>query len=144
MSPHFGNFDNIFTSVLLLFETATLERWPDIMLYMADGAWDQNRALYTAPVMAPHGDIYGFVILFWIGWIFLSAFVIMNLFVGVVVENFQRNKERLRRDGLPNRAAAEVGLCDVGHLGKTLRARAGASRRRASQEGMDARDVYRL
>ena len=94
MSPHFGNFDNIFTSVLLLFETATLERWPDIMLYMADGAWDQNRALYTAPVMAPHGDIYGFVILFWIGWIFLSAFVIMNLFVGVVVENFQRNKER--------------------------------------------------
>ena len=94
MNPHFGHFDTIFHSMLLLFETATLERWPDVMLYMADAAWDQSRPLNVAPEPPPDNAIYLFVFLFWVAWIFSSAFVIMNLFVGVVVETFQRNTDR--------------------------------------------------
>lgn len=94
MAPHYGNFDNIFSSMLLLFEMSTLEGWPDVMLYMADAAWDQARPVDTAPVPEPTNHIYVFVILFWTAWIFVAAFVIMNLFVGVVVEEFQSNQDR--------------------------------------------------
>ena len=35
MAPHYGHFDHFPAALLLLFETATLERWPDIMYWCA-------------------------------------------------------------------------------------------------------------
>lgn len=94
MTPMYGNFDTIFNAVLVLFETATLEMWPDFMTYMSDAAWDLNRVTDVPPTPAPEPYWPIHVIIFWVVWIFIASFIIMNLFIGVVVETFQRNKER--------------------------------------------------
>lgn len=94
INPTWGHMDDIFNAMLVLFETSTLEQWPDIFVYMNDASWDQSRALYTPPIPAPGNEISLFSVFFWFVWIFVSAFIIMNLFVGVVVETFQRNKEK--------------------------------------------------
>ena len=46
MTPHYGHFDHFPAALLILFETATLERWPDIMY------WSMNAA--NATFNAPH------------------------------------------------------------------------------------------
>ena len=94
INPTWGHFDDIFSSMLILFETSTLEQWPDIFVYMADASWDQARDLFTPPVPAPDNTISAFASVYWLLWIFVSAFVIENLFVGVIVETFQRHRQR--------------------------------------------------
>ena len=78
-----GNFDNIFMASLTLFEMSTLEMWPDAMFR----AWTPTpsrrgtRLLNANPTMA----------LYIISWIIVSAFFLLNLFVGVVLENSTRS-----------------------------------------------------
>ena len=76
-----GNFDNIAYAVLTLFEMATLEMWPDLLFRAMDTDPSAKGAALTAglnPIMAVY------IIL----WIVISAFFLLNLFVGVVLENF--------------------------------------------------------
>jgi len=92
MNPHYGHFDHIVSSVVVLFEMSTLERWPDVFFYSGNAA----RTLYPSvksPFRQPDGPSL-MTCVYWIGWIFFSAFIIMNLVIGVVVESFQRMRER--------------------------------------------------
>ena len=87
-NPDNGNFDNIGYAMLTLFEMATLEMWPD-MLFLAMDTNDVGKAplINSNPWMS----------VYIISWIVVSAFFLLNLFVGVVLENF--NKIRAQEDG---------------------------------------------
>lgn len=66
---HWGNLG---TSVLTLFRIVTLEDWTDLM--------------YTAQQLYPWAWIY------FISFIFVGTFVIVNLFIAVVVNNLEKTK----------------------------------------------------
>jgi hypothetical protein len=78
------NFDSIGTAFLTLIEIATTEGWVDVM-YMA---MDQR-----GPHMTPERDFAMVWSLFFVIFIFVGSFFILNLCVGVIVDNFSRMKD---------------------------------------------------
>ena len=85
-----GHFDNIGMATLTLFELSSLEMWPDVL-------W---RAMDSDPVHHDHGpklNANPWMASFVITWIVVSNFILLNLFVGVVLENF--NAIRKQEDG---------------------------------------------
>ena len=109
--PQFGNFDHLATSLLLLFEISALEGWPDVMHVAMDS---DSEAQFVVPwrlsnlddtglggvgePMEIHTPQSGITSLFFILWIFLGCFVVVNMTVGVVVDTFSQIKAE--NDGL--------------------------------------------
>jgi Ion transport protein len=86
VNPPFGNFDNIWNSVLILFEIASMEMWPD-MLY---------RAVDTTHVDGPRErDSNQSAALFFVAFIVVANFFLVNLFLGVVVDSFNEMRDKL-------------------------------------------------
>ena len=94
VQPHYGSFDNVPEGALLLFEMAGLERWPDVMFW-AMAAAAQDHPAQAPAVQLPWSLEWAHLVpvIFFILWVFLASFVILSLFVGVVVDNFQRMKQ---------------------------------------------------
>ena len=80
--PH--NFDNIFSSFALLFEISTTEGWVDVM----NAAIDQ-RGIDMQPI---RGSNRAWAI-FFISFILVGSFFLIELFVGAIVDNFSRLRE---------------------------------------------------
>lgn len=78
LNPPF-HFDNIFMSMLTLFEIASLEMWPDYMYPCVDAVGPEKIGVRNHNPGAT---------LFFILFIFFTTFFIMNLFVGVVTDQF--------------------------------------------------------
>jgi hypothetical protein len=78
------NFDNIGSAFVSLIEIATTEGWVDVM-YAAVDARD--------PMLDPVRDTMPGWSLFFVAFIFIGSFFILNLCVGVIVDNFGRMKE---------------------------------------------------
>lgn len=76
------SFDNIGTSLLVLFEVSTLEQWPTIMYTVVD---------MVGPDRASERDHNPYAVLFFICFI-LFCILVLNLFVGVVVDNYYAAK----------------------------------------------------
>ena len=76
-----SNFDNIGSSLLTLFEMATLEGWPGMMSHGMEASL-LGREKNAQPVNS----------LFYVAFIVIGAFLVINLFVGVVVNKFQEAK----------------------------------------------------
>jgi len=107
--PQWGNFDHITTSLMALFEISALEGWPDVMHNAMDtdsdnqfvtpwrlsvygshpdlkyGAWDENGNGFA---LQEHVHQYIATGLFFIAWIFLGCFVVVNMTIGVVCDTF--------------------------------------------------------
>ena len=83
-NPRDYNFDNIGNSVLALFEIVTLENWLVIMYHGAD-----MTGVGTQPVR----DTDKYYCLFFIAFIIVGSFFVMNLFVGVTIDKFNEMKE---------------------------------------------------
>ena len=83
-NPPMGNFDNIFTSSLILFEMAGMEGWPDVMYAGVDA---------VSPGLAPVRDNNEWNALFFILWIIVGGMFLINLFVGVIVDTYTDVKE---------------------------------------------------
>lgn len=81
-----ANFDNIFNSILLLFEVSTLEMWPDYMYRALDS---------TEPGKGPSKDHSPWAALYFVAFIFCLTFIIMNLYVGAVIKKFNEIQEEL-------------------------------------------------
>lgn len=80
------NFNNIVSAMGTLFEMSTTEGWVDIMYAGVDA---------TAVDMQPIRDIgFGWT-LFFMAFMVVGSFFVMNLFVGVVIDNFNTMKEKL-------------------------------------------------
>jgi len=75
------NFDHLGNAILTLFVVASIDGWVDIMYQGVD----------TVGVdMQPKQNASEGMLLFFVGFILVGAFFVMNMFVGIVVENFQR------------------------------------------------------
>ncbi|KAL7552270.1 hypothetical protein ACHAWF_016556 [Thalassiosira exigua] len=78
------NFNNVLRGFALLFEISTTESWVDVMYAAID-----NRGIDMQPVR----DNNRLWALFFVVFLVLGAFFILELFVGVIIENFSRLRE---------------------------------------------------
>nr|QSV39147.1 voltage-dependent calcium channel L type alpha-1 [Meloidogyne graminicola] len=79
------HFDNVMDAMISLFVVSTFEGWPDL-LYVAINSNEEDR-----------GPIYNArqpVAIFFIAFIVVIAFFMMNIFVGFVIVTFQNEGER--------------------------------------------------
>ena len=79
LNPVVGSFDNYFSASLVLFVAATGDGWEDIMFAGMD---------VVGPGIAPERNDHSPYSLFFISWLIIGTFTMMNLFVGVTVDNF--------------------------------------------------------
>ena len=78
------NFDNIGNAMTTVFEVTSGEMWPDIMYSVVDTAGiDEPAVVENRPASA----------LLFILMIFFCSFLMFNVFVGVVIDNFNKMKE---------------------------------------------------
>lgn len=82
------NFDNVMNGMALLFEIATTEGWVDVMYAAID-----QRGIGMQPVR----DSNPFWSIFFIIFLVVGAFFILELFVGVTIENFNKIRDRTGR-----------------------------------------------
>eukprot|EP00804_Cyclotella_cryptica_P023302 CCRYP_000468-RC/>CCRYP_000468-RC protein AED:0.16 eAED:0.16 QI:0/0.71/0.37/1/0.85/0.75/8/25/1511 len=94
------NFNNVLRGVALLFEISTTEGWADVMHAAVD-----QRGVDMQPVTGNNE----FWALYFILFLVLGAFFILELFVGVIIENFARIKE-VKGCGLMTAAQKEWAL----------------------------------
>merc|ERR1719483_1270149 len=88
-----NNFRHIFQSLMLLFRCATGEAWPEIMLAGLSGrpcdekAYERNET--TGHLLDPKqtcGSEVSYI--YFVSFIFLCSFIMLNLFVAVIMDNF--------------------------------------------------------
>jgi hypothetical protein len=72
-----ANFDNVATAMLTLFETATLELWVDIMFSGVDA---------VGVGMQPLTNHNPAAVVFFLVFIAVGAFFVLNLFIGVTLD----------------------------------------------------------
>lgn len=84
-NPAVCNFDNIGWAALCLFELASLESWTDVQYLMSSAVavGQQPRRDYNIYAM-----FYAFL------FIILGSYFLINLFVGVTIDRYERLKER--------------------------------------------------
>jgi hypothetical protein len=80
------NFDNILEAMVSLYVIASTEGWIDMMWIGVD-----SRGIGQQPSK----DYQLFWSLFYIGFIVVGSFFIMNLFAGVVVDSFNSEREKI-------------------------------------------------
>eukprot|EP00658_Telonema_sp_P-2_P028673 TRINITY_DN21928_c0_g1_i2.p1 TRINITY_DN21928_c0_g1~~TRINITY_DN21928_c0_g1_i2.p1 ORF type:complete len:816 (+),score=200.81 TRINITY_DN21928_c0_g1_i2:409-2856(+) len=80
------NYDNLLEALLTLFEVSCLEWWPPVM-------WDSvDHVDYDH---APERDRNIVYALFYIAFITIASFILLNMFVGVVISNFNNVKNHM-------------------------------------------------
>ncbi len=82
-SDHY-NFDNIFNAMRTLFEMSTTEGWTAVMYDGVDS---------RSPELAPERDHNPAIAFFFIVFMILANFFILNLFVGIILDNFAQIAE---------------------------------------------------
>ena len=85
------NFDNVGNAMLTLFEISTTEGWVDVMYAAVDA---------TGIDMQPIRDYSAAWVWFFVAFMVVGSFFVMNLFVGVIIDNFNRMKSSLGDEGL--------------------------------------------
>ena len=85
------HFDNIFAASITLFEIATPEGWVDLMFLGVDS---------RGVDLEPKQDANKFHAIYFILFIIIGSFFILNLFVGVIVSTFNIEKENLGKNHL--------------------------------------------
>ncbi len=85
------SFDNIFIAMMTLFQMSTTEGWADIMFVsISTTEIDYVQIENNNPVW----------VLFFIAFIIVGSFFLLNLFVGVVISTFNRQKDRIGGNNL--------------------------------------------
>ena len=85
------NFDNVFVSTLTLFEVSTLELWSTIMYNTLDA-----RGVDLAPLPGSNSAHHAILVcLFFVSFVIIVAFFIVNMFVGVMIRNFNVVKKQM-------------------------------------------------
>uniref|UniRef100_A0A0N4ZYK0 Voltage-dependent calcium channel type A subunit alpha-1 n=1 Tax=Parastrongyloides trichosuri TaxID=131310 RepID=A0A0N4ZYK0_PARTI len=84
-----NNFQSFFNSVILLFRCATGEAWQDIMLSCTAGKYCASKdefSEYNIMKGATCGTNMSYA--YFTSFVFLSSFLMLNLFVAVIMDNF--------------------------------------------------------
>ncbi|GAB5364287.1 hypothetical protein AAMO2058_000956600 [Amorphochlora amoebiformis] len=85
-NPKRRHFDNVGSAMLLLFEVASLEQWPDIMFEVIDA---------TPPNQPPERDHNPAASLFFVSFLLFGSFLIVSMFVGAVVSVYQDESDKI-------------------------------------------------
>ncbi|EGZ10885.1 hypothetical protein PHYSODRAFT_337659 [Phytophthora sojae] len=85
------NFDNVGSAMLTFFILSTSENWSEIMKAACDA---------TRPGMQPIANNNELWIVFFIVFMVVGSFFVMNVFVGVIIDNFNTMKAKLGGDFL--------------------------------------------
>ncbi|XP_051998217.1 sodium channel protein type 1 subunit alpha-like isoform X1 [Xyrauchen texanus] len=80
------NFDNVGNGYLALLQVATFKGWMPIMYAAVD-----SREINDQPIYEANKYMYIFFIVF----IILGAFFTLNLFIGVIIDNFNQQKKKI-------------------------------------------------
>uniref|UniRef100_A0A4W3HQN7 Sodium channel protein n=1 Tax=Callorhinchus milii TaxID=7868 RepID=A0A4W3HQN7_CALMI len=83
------NFDNVGLGYLSLLQVATFKGWMDIM-YAAVDSRDVTEQ--------PSYEINIFMYIYFVIFIIFGAFFTLNLFIGVIIDNFNQQKKKIRKD----------------------------------------------
>mmetsp|Transcript_1467 Transcript_1467/g.5423 ORF Transcript_1467/g.5423 Transcript_1467/m.5423 type:complete len:430 (+) Transcript_1467:271-1560(+) len=93
------HFPNLETTFLTLFRMATFEDWTDVMYIQMYGCDEYGYGFRQYMCTDPQG--YGwFPAVFFITFVVLSSFVVLNLFIGVITSNMQDARDSLKRESL--------------------------------------------
>lgn len=86
-----SNFDNIFHAMLTLFQMAITVGWARQM-YL--GSWSREIGMTRDRIEVDSGSMT-MITIFFIIYIVVCSFFILNMFVGVVIATYNREKEKL-------------------------------------------------
>uniref|UniRef100_A0A672ZEZ8 Voltage-dependent calcium channel alpha-1 subunit IQ domain-containing protein n=1 Tax=Sphaeramia orbicularis TaxID=375764 RepID=A0A672ZEZ8_9TELE len=87
-----NNFKTFFSALMLLFRSATGESWQEIMLSCLSGQECEPDPSIAPLTMSPdHEGGCGteFAYCYFVSFIFFSSFLMLNLFVAVIMDNFE-------------------------------------------------------
>ena len=83
------NFDNAPNAMLTLFQMMTTEKWMDVM----------HRGMDTVDIdMQPKPDANYYTVFFFLLYMIIGSQFSVNLFVGIVIDNFNNIKEKEELD----------------------------------------------
>uniref|UniRef100_A0A3Q3XIH0 Sodium channel protein n=1 Tax=Mola mola TaxID=94237 RepID=A0A3Q3XIH0_MOLML len=83
------NFDNVGAGYLALLQVATFKGWMDIMYAAID-----SRKLEDQPIYEDNLYMYIYFVIF----IIFGSFFTLNLFIGVIIDNFNQQKKKISQD----------------------------------------------
>ncbi|KAI4887076.1 hypothetical protein NFI96_013964, partial [Prochilodus magdalenae] len=83
------NFDNVGAGYLALLQVATFKGWMDIMYAAVD-----SRSVDEQPKYEQHLYMY----IYFVGFIIFGSFFTLNLFIGVIIDNFNQQKRKISQD----------------------------------------------
>uniref|UniRef100_A0A8D3DI60 Sodium channel protein n=1 Tax=Scophthalmus maximus TaxID=52904 RepID=A0A8D3DI60_SCOMX len=83
------NFDNVGAGYLALLQVATFKGWMDIMYAAVDSREVEDQPDYEV-------NIYMYI--YFVVFIIFGSFFTLNLFIGVIIDNFNQQKKKIRND----------------------------------------------
>ncbi|XP_039614029.1 sodium channel protein type 1 subunit alpha-like [Polypterus senegalus] len=84
------NFDNIMSAYLALLQVSTFEGWMEIMASAADARGID---------LQPQTDANMYSLLYFVAFIIVGTFFTLNLFIGVIIDNFNTVHKKSRKEG---------------------------------------------
>uniref|UniRef100_A0A3Q2CFX2 Sodium channel protein n=1 Tax=Cyprinodon variegatus TaxID=28743 RepID=A0A3Q2CFX2_CYPVA len=81
------NFDNVGAGYLALLQVATFKGWMDIMYAAVDSRQVEDQPKYE-------DNIYMYI--YFVVFIIFGSFFTLNLFIGVIIDNFNQQKKKIR------------------------------------------------
>lgn len=95
INPQF-NFDNLGAALITLFVLATKDGWVQIMYSGIDAVGVDKQ---------PITNYNEWMLFYFISFLLLVGIFVLNMFVGVIVENFQKCHEKIEKEGKEKIAA---------------------------------------
>uniref|UniRef100_A0AAR2JFY4 Sodium channel protein n=1 Tax=Pygocentrus nattereri TaxID=42514 RepID=A0AAR2JFY4_PYGNA len=83
------NYDNVGLGYLSLLQVATFKGWMDIMYAAVDSREVEEQPSY---------EINIYMYLYFVIFIIFGSFFTLNLFIGVIIDNFNQQKQKMRED----------------------------------------------
>uniref|UniRef100_A0A672UPC9 Sodium channel protein n=1 Tax=Strigops habroptila TaxID=2489341 RepID=A0A672UPC9_STRHB len=83
------NFDNVGLGYLSLLQVATFKGWMDIMYAAVDSRKTEEQPVY---------EINLYMYIYFVIFIIFGAFFTLNLFIGVIIDNFNQQKKKISKD----------------------------------------------
>nr|XP_056713191.1 sodium channel protein type 5 subunit alpha-like [Euleptes europaea] len=80
------NFNNVGSGYLALLQVATFKGWMDIMYAAVDATGDERQPVFENSL---------YMYLYFVIFIIFGSFFTMNLFVGVIIDNFNQQKKKI-------------------------------------------------
>ncbi|KAM7176582.1 sodium channel protein type 5 subunit alpha-like [Macrochelys suwanniensis] len=85
------NFDNVGSGYLALLQVATFKGWTDIMYAAVDSRGREKQ---------PQKEHNLYMYLYFVVFIIFGSFFTLNLFVGVIIDNFNQQKKKISRQDI--------------------------------------------